>query len=164
MSEDFLSRWARLKDEARRAAQAPPDSPRPADAPASPQEEPREAALSPDEIAALPKIEELTAESDVTVFLRRGVPDALRKSALRRAWMVDPAIRDFVGHARDYSYDWNTPGGAPGHGALEPGDDVAAMVRRILGEPAPHKPASQPPVDEIASAETGDTPPPETKT
>jgi hypothetical protein len=133
MSDGFLARWSRLKDEARRqrpdAAEAPERVP--------PQEiAPQEIALTADEIAALPRIDELTAGSDVTMFLRRGVPAALRNAALRRMWMLDPAIRDFVGHARDYDYDWNTPGGAPGHGALGPDEDVAAMVRRVLGAPS----------------------------
>lgn len=144
MSDDFLSRWSRRKDEARRvghgserqsdgAAGLAPDAQRQhADDPETLTAEP---ALTSEEIAALPKIDELTAESDIAVFLRRGVPDALRNAALRKMWMLDPAIRDFAGHARDYAYDWNTPGGVPGHGALEPGDDVPAMVRSIFGEP-----------------------------
>jgi hypothetical protein len=51
-------------------------------------------------------------------------------------WTLDPAIRDFVGHARDYAFDWNAEGGVPGTGPLGPGDDVTGMVRRILGEEA----------------------------
>lgn len=126
MRGGFLSRWSRRKGEARqpdvekRLTDRSPEGP----------------ALTPEEIAALPRIETLTAESDITAFLRPGVPQSLRNAALRAAWLADPAIRDFVGPARDYSYDWNTAGGAPGHGALEPGCDVAAMVRRVLGEDA----------------------------
>lgn len=129
MSEAFLDRWSRLKQESRRQADAP------AKAPEAAPETAGEAALAPEEIAALPRIDELTATSDVTVFLRSGVPQTLRKAALRRAWLLDPAIRDFVGHARDYDYDWNIPGGAPGHGPLQAIDDVVAMVDRVLGPP-----------------------------
>lgn len=142
MTEDFLSRWSRRKEKARRVELSPePRSDETAGlTPAAPpQHDPEtlaaERALTPEEIAALPKIHELAADSDFAVFLRRGVPDALRNAALRKMWMLDPAIRDFAGHARDYAYDWNTPGGVPGHGALEPGDDVPAMVRSIFGEP-----------------------------
>jgi hypothetical protein len=149
MSEGFLSRWSRRKDESRRA-------PERADAAQTPP--PGDAALTPEEIAALPKIDELTAASDITVFLRRGVPGSLRNAALRAAWLADPAIRDFVGHARDYSYDWNTPGGAPGHGALDASDDIVAMVRRILGDPTADKPASPIPADGTADASAGDLP------
>jgi hypothetical protein len=130
MSDEFLARWSRLKGEARRGAAADP-APPPAADPAA-----RESAadsVTADEIAALPKVEELTADSDVTAFLRHGVPASLRNAALRRMWLLDPAIRDFAGHARDYDYDWNTPGGAPGYGALRADEDVAAMVRRVMG-------------------------------
>jgi hypothetical protein len=50
--------------------------------------------------AILPPIEAIDAHTDVTVFLRSGVPDELRRAALRRAWTVDPAIRDFRGCRR----------------------------------------------------------------
>src|SRR5690242_16074346 len=128
MSEAFLARWSRQKDEARRAARMPetPDRQAPVE----------EAALTEEEIAALPKVEAITAETDISVFMRRGVPEGLRKAALRRAWMADPAIRDFVGHARDYDYDWNMPGGAPGCETLR-ADEAVAMARRVLGEPEP---------------------------
>jgi hypothetical protein len=133
MSEDFLARWSRLKQEARRKDdRREPDS-APSDA-ASTTSQP-EPELSPEEIAALPRLDALTAETDITGFLRRGVPASLRNAALRKMWLLDPAIRDFAGHARDYDYDWNTPGGVPGSGALGPNDDVIAMVRRVLGGP-----------------------------
>jgi hypothetical protein len=137
MSETFLARWSRQKDEARRAAREPEVTDRQAPV--------EEAALTEEEIAALPKVELITAETDISVFMRRGVPAALRKAALRRAWTADPAIRDFVGHARDYDYDWNLPGGAPGCEPLR-ADEAAAMVRRVLGEPAP-EPVAEAPAD-----------------
>jgi len=145
MSGEFLSRWSRLKEEARRsepgpqpdAAEASPGAPPLEADPASVLAEPE---LTPEELAALPKVEEITAASDISGFLRRGVPDALRNAALRRMWTLDPAIRDFVGEARDYAYDWNTPGGVPGAGALDPADDVAAMVRGIFGDSPPAPP------------------------
>ena len=145
MSGEFLSRWSRLKEEARRSERGPePDA---AEAPAgAPPLEPdpasvlSESELTPEELAALPKVEEITAASDISGFLRRGVPDALRNAALRKMWTLDPAIRDFVGEARDYAYDWNTPGGVPGSGALDPTDDVAAMIRGVFGESPPAPP------------------------
>jgi hypothetical protein len=119
MSDGFLGRWSRRKHEARCAtAEAPA-----ADAAPAPP-------LTSDELDALPRLEELTAESDITAFLRRGVPESLRNAALRKAWLLDPAIRDFPGHARDYAWDWNTPGGLPGSGPLHPSTAVAAMLRR----------------------------------
>jgi hypothetical protein len=147
MSGSFLSRWSRRKQEARRPEHRPEpvdDEGRAGPAPEAeafpPADQPAEPALSPEELAELPKIEELTAETDISAFLRKGVPDALRNAALRRMWLLDPAIRDFVGEARDYAYDWNTPGGVPGSGELPPGEDVQTMLRQVFGEPEPGKP------------------------
>ena len=146
-SENFLSRWSRRKG-AVRAAEAPD---RPSPAPADPAEgeaaaeavapDDRQAgdagggdALTPDEIARLPSVDELTAEMDLSVFLRKGVPDALRKAALRRMWSLDPKIRDFVSEAREYAYDWNVPGGVPGSGgALPPADEIRKLAEQIVG-------------------------------
>jgi hypothetical protein len=156
VSEAFLDRWSRLKQESRRQADVPREQ---SESPWAAADD-AEHVLSPEEIAALPRIEALTAASDVTVFLRPGVPEALRKAALRRAWLVDPAIRDFVGHARDYAYDWNVPGGVPGHGPLEAIDDVVAMVDRVLGQP----PATEVrPADTLAAAADADAHPAEDK-
>lgn len=129
---DFLSRWSRRKLDTRRSdeTQQPQENLDPIpDTPADGVED----ELSPEEIEALPKIEEITPETDITVFLRKGVPDLLRKAALRRLWSVDPAIRDSVGDARDYAYDWNVPGGVPGNGPLLPTDDVEAMLDGLFG-------------------------------
>jgi hypothetical protein len=45
---------------------------------------------------ALPSIESIRAGSDIRGFLAAGVPVELTRAALRRAWMTDPAIHDFV--------------------------------------------------------------------
>jgi hypothetical protein len=129
---DFLSRWSRRKLDARRPDEALRPEAKPDPIPDSPADE-ADAELSPEEIEALPKIEEITPDTDMTVFLRKGVPELLRKAALRRLWSVDPAIRDYVGDARDYAYDWNVPGGVPGNGPLLPTDDVEAMLDRLFG-------------------------------
>jgi hypothetical protein len=93
------------------------------------------AELSPEELALLPNIEDLTPDADVTVFLQKGVPARLRNAALRRMWALDPAIRDYVSEAREYAYDWSVPGGVPGTGPLLESDDVAAIVRQAMGGP-----------------------------
>ncbi len=145
MSEDFLSRWSRRKRQARIEEPQPPhpgahESEGPsADAPqeAAPEEDVTtvsEAALSEEDIARLPSLEELTADTDITVFLRKGVPERLRNAALRRMWSLDPNIRDYVSEAREYAYDWNVPGGVPGFGgALPPPEEVARLAARIVG-------------------------------
>ncbi|MEJ1158061.1 DUF3306 domain-containing protein [Prosthecomicrobium sp. N25] len=131
----FLSRWSRLKRKA--GAEAAPDlaapvepvdaapaSGTPAAAPAGEEE--------PFDLARLPSLDEITAETDVTDFLRREVPPDLRNAALRRAWAADPVIRDFVGLA-DYDWDFNAPGGNQVFGPLDPTTDVVRMAARILG-------------------------------
>jgi len=144
-SETFFSRWSRRKQEVRTAEPPPEDIPaqletEPSEAPpasAAPQvgEGPavREAELSAEEIERLPSLEDLTAESDISMFLRKGVPEPMRNAALRRMWSLDPKIRDFVCEAREYAYDWNTPGGVPGSGPLPTTEDVLRMAARIVG-------------------------------
>ena len=83
--------------------------------------------------ATLPPIETIDAQTDITVFLQNGVPNELRLAALRRAWMVDPAIRDFKG-PQENDWNFNDPNSVPGFGELGPEVDVKTMVAKILGE------------------------------
>lgn len=53
----------------------------------------------------LPDIDSLTAESDFTVFMRAGVPDQLRKLALRKLWRSDPVLANLDGMV-DYGEDF----------------------------------------------------------
>ncbi|MCW5770285.1 MAG: DUF3306 domain-containing protein [Rhodospirillaceae bacterium] len=134
MSDDgFLKRWSRRKragDEA--PPPAPPAEPKPADSPpahaaavrAKSEQDADDVEIDP---AILPSLESLGADSDYTVFLKKGVPEALRLAALRKAWVLDPEIRDFPSPAADYGWDFNTP-----EFALRSTDDVEAMVERIL--------------------------------
>jgi hypothetical protein len=140
---NFLSRWSRLKRQAddKRLAPADPSSTSGAsdsDIPAGVVEDSQAIVpdLTPEELAALPRLEDLTPETDLSVFMRNGVPASLRNAALRRMWTLDPAIRDRVGDALEYAYDWNIPGNVPGSGPLLPTDDVASMLRAIVGMPA----------------------------
>lgn len=134
--EDFLSRWSRRKlaaGQAEKPKAAAPGQETEAGEPATSAGEGDAApALTPEEIAALPKVEDLAPDSDLSVFFRKGVPEMLKKAALRRMWTLDPAIRDYVGDARDYAYDWNIPGSVPGNGPLLPGDNVDAMLRAMF--------------------------------
>ena len=83
--------------------------------------------------ASLPPIESINALSDITAFLREGVPAELTRAALRRVWTADPAIRDFVGLAEN-AWDFTDPNAMPGFGPLEddrrgPPDDRAGGRR-----------------------------------
>ena len=128
MSEDdrFLSRWSQRKrlalEEARKAAEAAPAAPEPV------------AEEEPFDLSTLPDLESLTPETDISLFLQKGVPDELRNVALRKMWALDPAIRDYMGDALDYAWDWNAPGGVPGGGELGAGFDTAKMVAQIFGD------------------------------
>ena len=101
------------------------------------------------DLSSLPKLEELTGSTDITAFLRKGVPEHLRNAALRKSWALDPAIRNYVNPALEYAYDWNTPGGVPGGGELGAGIDVARLVSQIMGEPAGRNRQIRPQVPEM---------------
>jgi len=127
--KSFLSRWSQRKQEAK---QPDRDAPAPdADAPSAAAPE-SEAELEFD-LSSLPKLDDLTATTDITAFLRKGVPESLRNAALRKSWALDPAIRNYVNPALDYAYDWNTPGGVPGNSEIGAGMDVARLVSQIMG-------------------------------
>jgi hypothetical protein len=132
----FLARWSQRKQEAK---QPEPKLDAPAgesvESPGSPA--PQGEDVTPEfDLSTLPKLEELTGSTDITEFLRKGVPEHLRNAALRKSWALDPAIRNYVNPALEYAYDWNAPGGVPGGGELGAGVDVARLVSQIMGEPA----------------------------
>jgi hypothetical protein len=125
----FLARWSQRKQEARQPERDAPVTDSGVTAgPATEAEAPQEFDLS-----SLPSLDELTAETDITAFLRKGVPEHLRNAALRRSWALDPAIRNYVNPALDYAYDWNTPGGVPGSSELGAGVHVVRLVSQIMG-------------------------------
>jgi hypothetical protein len=131
--EEFLVRWSRRKREARAVVDAPPpiqsaDTPNPAPSPTD-----EDAADAGVDLSRLPPIESITAVTDVTAFLRQGIPPELSRAALRRAWASDPAIRDFVGLAEN-AWDFNDPHAMPGFGPLDYSDEqLGALVDRIVG-------------------------------
>src|SRR4051794_16660634 len=99
--ENFLTRWSRRKqDVAKESAkqEAKPNEPASQAGPGKAQAviEPKVApeAPAPVDLSTLPSLEEITAETDVTAFLKPGVPADLARAALRRAWTSDPAVRD----------------------------------------------------------------------
>lgn len=138
--ENFLKRWSkrklaerdRSKDE-HAANQQPP-----VEHDASAAEPPQIVGMvkASDEtfgLADLPPIDSIAANTDVTAFLRPGVPPDLTRAALRRAWTSDPAIRDFVGLVEN-GWDFNNPSAMAGFGAIT-ADEVAQLASKIIGEP-----------------------------
>lgn len=133
MSRDgFLSRWSRLKTEAREqkvreddlpppqqqqhqqpapAADLPPDAAAPPavdTAATRPADTEPAAPAAAEEPLDLPDIDSLTRESDYTVFLQEKVPAALRKQALRKLWRSDPVFANLDG-LNDYDDDYSKP-------------------------------------------------------
>ncbi|MCW3474158.1 DUF3306 domain-containing protein [Limobrevibacterium gyesilva] len=128
MTGSFARRWSRLK---RAASPAAPPAPEPVE---------------------IPPPAETIDLADIAGWLKRNVPDAWKTAALRRLWLSDPAIRDFIGPA-DYAWDWNTPGGAPGYGPLQAMDDVGKLLARAIGAPPPKEtPPEAPPAVQAVPA------------
>ena len=125
--DGFLARWSR-----RKLAEGPSPEPAPADAVPAPQVDSEPA---PD-LEALPSIADILADTDISAFLEPGVPLDLVRSALRQAWSVDAAIRDFVGPA-DYAWDFNTPDAMAGFGPLGFSEALREeMVQALFSGPA----------------------------
>ncbi|MBX9775384.1 MAG: DUF3306 domain-containing protein [Xanthobacteraceae bacterium] len=161
--ENFLTRWSRRKREeaaepdrasdekdvqggseataAEQSAGDAPPLPATGDNPAEPEFD----------LSTLPPIETIVAETDIRAFLRPGVPAELRLAALRRAWVADPKVRDFVG-LNDYDFDFHTPGAIPGFGALEMTDELRQEVARMISgwQPEPEQAVARS-ADETAS-------------
>jgi len=127
--KSFLARWSQRKREAKQPEHDAPVAD--ADVPSKPVAE--DDAAPEFDLSTLPKLEDVTETTDITGFLRKGVPEHLRNAALRKSWALDPAIRNYVNPALEYAYDWNTPGGVPGSSEIGAGMDVARLVSQIMG-------------------------------
>lgn len=175
----FLSRWSRRKQEA--AKEIPADDAPPRDdaldvASAREERPPSAGGLEkekkiavPDsaaeqsepafDLAKLPSIDSIAADTDIRAFLVPGVPAALRQAALRRAWSADPKIRDFIEMAEN-QWDFNAPG-VPGFDLSPPAGDLKRMLADIFGEkPAPESPEREgAEAQEVANASDATAPP-----
>lgn len=122
------------------------------------------------DLASLPPIDSIVAGTDISAFLKRGVPLDLTRAALRRAWSTDPAIRDFIGLAEN-AWDFNDPNAMPGFGPLDQSpEEVRQMLAQVMGDVrrdveealAPDEPASAAPSpkssDAVAVARDADDP------
>lgn len=141
--ENFLERWSRRKREADESVPTPESKPEKTDAVAPAQTKPP--ASPPAEafdVAKLPPIESITAETDMRMFLQEGVPADVTRAALRRAWSSDPAIRDFVGLVEN-GWDFNDPNAMAGFGPIG-SDEVARLLNHMIGTPEEAK-AVEPP-------------------
>jgi hypothetical protein len=153
--DNFLSRWSRRKIEGERSepagAQTGPAERKPAPQvgaakTASGAVTQPENAEPPFDISKLPSLDSIGVDTDITAFLRPGVPADLSRAALRRAWAADPAIRDFVGLAEN-AWDFTAPDGVPGFGTLGAEESrrlIAQFLSNEFGE-AKAVAASEPP-------------------
>lgn len=156
--EDFLSRWSRLKRSAVKPpapeplAEAVPPPAAPLPDPSLPDagppvaadtagrcaagqraDEPGADVAEEDPLTDLPPVEELTADSDFTPFLRAEVPEDLHRQALRKLWTSDPVYANDDGlkdYADDYTgmFDLSEPVKTlyrVGRGFLESVEDIA---------------------------------------
>jgi hypothetical protein len=83
--------------------------------------------------------------------MRAGVPEALKRAALRRVWSSDPAIRDFVGLNENF-WDAAGPDGILGFGDLDPNLDVQRMVSELFGETPRQETPTAPDTDRMADS------------
>jgi len=132
-ARNFLQRWSQRK----RAAEKPTpdnadlssnDTGADSNAPAQGDADPPAFDLT-----TLPPIESITATSDIRAFLAPGVPEELTRVALRRVWLADPAIRNFIGIAEN-QWDFTKPDSIPGFGSLKVTPELLRMVASLIGD------------------------------
>lgn len=116
MAESRLQRWSRRKAEADRDADsAPAHNPTtPEDAALSPEEQElaENETLSEQEVLdkyGLPDPDNIELGTDVTGFMRKEIPDLLRRKALRSLWRSNPVLAVLDG-LNDYDEDFTDAG------------------------------------------------------
>jgi len=103
-NENFLRRWSRRKIEESAPEKDEPQHGSPDDtAPVETIDDEE----NEDVTADLPNIDSLDKDSDYTVFLRDGVPEELKRLALRKLWLSDPVLANLDG-LNDYDDDFAT--------------------------------------------------------
>jgi hypothetical protein len=128
--ENIIRRWVRLKQAARVVCKADTVTAHDGVVPAAARTEAETTSDAPFDLASLPSIESIAANTDIVAFLRAGVPPELMRAALRRAWSTDPSIRDFIGIAEN-QWDFNDPEAIPGFGPLTTVEDSADALAQI---------------------------------
>ena len=115
-AKGFLSRWSRLKRSGNQRVHdgAAPQLPEPrdprdeteralADTPAMRQDRAQDPESADPGDLELPSIESLNEESDYSAFMKEGVPEDLRRLALRKLWHLIPEFPDGLD---DYDDDY----------------------------------------------------------
>ncbi len=137
--DGFLSRWSRRK-RGLEAESGPDDAIRPvvdenagADEPDTPAENPELVANR--EAAEAVDLETLTYESDFTIFMKRGVPSALKNAALQKLWRSNPVLA-VVDGLNDYDEDFRIAEGIAGQfqSAWKVGKGYADKAEEVTAE------------------------------
>ena len=141
--EKFLARWSRRKVEEadKKDLEEAPDALEQNSAVVSQDQKRQEFAnIGKDEekeslfdLTKLPPINSIVASTDIRPFLAPGVPPELTRAALRRAWVTDPAIRDFVGISEN-SWDFTKPDSMAGFGPLLMTDSLRKIVNEMFAQ------------------------------
>jgi Protein of unknown function (DUF3306) len=133
-NEEFFARWSRRKREANQVGEAEPEPAKPVETHSTPDGAMAAPAHPEVDVSSLPSLDSIDAATDITAFLRKGIPQDLTRAALRRAWTADAAIRDFVGLAEN-AWDFNDPDAMPGFGQLDCSEtELSELVGRIVGD------------------------------
>ncbi len=108
--ERFASRWSRRKRDAEVKEPAEPLAPAGSQGALAESEAPAAGLesngnLPESETVEVPDPDTLDADADFTVFLKDGVPEAIRRRALRRLWRLNPVFANLDG-LNDYDDDF----------------------------------------------------------
>jgi hypothetical protein len=155
--EGFLTRWSRRKRMTEAEAIA-------TDPTIEPIEDPRAVAArdaAEAERLAEEEANRLAAEAidldtlgygdDFSLFLKRGVPDALRRDALRRFFVSDPLLANLDG-LNDYDQDFTDPAAIVYRSARDPIRGFLDKVIETVGSPGQTEETRQAENEAIASA------------
>lgn len=175
----FLSRWARrkqavqaeegLKNEAGPTAGDPALEEAPEAGGLADVEQRSDRPLTPEEVAELPDPDTLEPGSDFKAFLREGVPEELKRRALRRLWRSNPVFGLLDG-LNDYDLDYTDAATVVanlhtvfkvGKGAVLPEDQEAEAAAEPQAEDRSEDAVGQPPRAEAGDAsavESADAP------
>jgi hypothetical protein len=87
------------------------------------------------DVCTLPSLDSIGPQTNVAAFMQNGVPSEVQLAALRRAWSMDPEIRDFKG-LQENDWDFDVADGVFGFGDLDPDFDVQTMIASMLSGPS----------------------------
>jgi hypothetical protein len=128
-NRNFLARWSQRK---RDVAAAEEGAGKSEPVPTAKSDETKATSAPAFDVSSLPSIESIGANTDIRAFLQPGVPAELRAAALRRAWIADPAIRNFAG-LQEYDFVFNSPE-TFGMGGLAADTDVMRLLADVFGK------------------------------